>query len=182
MESNPYLCLAIYSVARNKIWFIPKSESVKKVYSEWANAPKTGPGRPRAKYDAIDRATGTLDIRVDVSKGGNKEFDNKWLIDTEDASKLSKTFVVLAKEIQSDEGRIQALTKLVFEGAGGIKFSGSAEISVASGVPLPKATVDGVDEGLDLSTADEADTKLEELRGRRKAERKKADNRSKQKK
>jgi hypothetical protein len=163
LEKNPYLCLAIYSVSRNKIWLIPKSENIQKVYSEWADAPKTGPGRPRMKYNDIPLEKGTLDIRVDVSKSGNKAFDDKWLIDMEYADRLTRVFVDLAKEIRSDKARVQALTDFVFEGSGSVSLIGAADLSMTPATSTTSEPTD-TDDGLDVAVGEDAEAKLAELR------------------
>lgn len=160
IEASPYLCLAIYSVARNKIWFIQKSENIKNVYRKWADAPKTGPGAPRTKYDDIDLQKGDVNIRVNVSKAGNAAFDAKWLIDTEDASKVTKVFAELAKEINASDAARNALTHFIYESAGGVMtLGGSADASVIAN----NATAEDED-GIELASPDEAEKKLKDIK------------------
>ena len=163
VEGNPFLCLAVYSVARNKIWFIPKSENIKNVYMAWADAPKSGPGALRTKYVDIDHNNGEVGIRVDVSKNGNAEFDKMWLIDTEDPSKMRKVFADLAKEINANDASRNTLIQFICESAGGnVVPGGNAEVSAIAS--LSTGTEDDSEDGVDMASPEQAEMVLKDLK------------------
>jgi len=163
IEASPYLCLAIYSVARNKIWIIPKSENIKRVYKEWADAPKTGPGAPRTKYEEIDPKNGTVNIRVDVSAKGNKDFDKKWLLDAEDASRVSKVFADLGGEIEASDAALNTLVHFIYESSG-TEAMMDAEAVDAMGVDAPADKVPAEDDEIEMASPEEAEALLKKLK------------------
>lgn len=80
VEQVPALCLAIYSPAHDKLWFIPGADNIRDVYREWVEKERTGPGRKPVPFDDITKDK-DIPIRVNLSTNGDASFDQRWLVD-----------------------------------------------------------------------------------------------------
>ena len=124
VEENKYLCLAIYSIERDKIWLFTTASNIKKAYGEWATAPvKT---KPRKQYDDINTQKGQVSIRVNVTEAGDPEFDGKWLLNVHDFDSVTQRFNNVANEMQNDKAYFEACG-YQYIGQGGIGVSGGSE-------------------------------------------------------
>lgn len=97
LNRQPALCLAIYSPARDKIWFFPGSDKIREAYAEWL-ATRSVKGRKSKAMDHIGDDE-EVPIYVDLSKGGNKDFDAKWLLDRQSPTKLTRAIRDLAESV-----------------------------------------------------------------------------------
>lgn len=97
LDRQPALCLAIYSPARDKIWFFPGADSIREVHADWLAA-RSSKGRKSKAIDAM-KDDEDVPIYVDVSKEGNKECDAKWLLDRQSPTKLTKQIHDLARSM-----------------------------------------------------------------------------------
>jgi hypothetical protein len=88
VENNAYLCLAIYSPEHNKIWFIDGSDNIKKIHAEGVIKSKGKKGRSRTSYKKIG-SDADVPIYINISEKGDSEFDDKYLIDTKYADKIT---------------------------------------------------------------------------------------------
>ena len=101
VENNPALCLAIYSPAHDKIWFIPGQDNIRGVYKSWAEQGSSGAGRPRKGYDDISLED-NVSIRVNLSTQGDESFDSKWLVDRKSPKKLWNQLHDLADQLVTE--------------------------------------------------------------------------------
>ncbi len=97
IDRQPALCLAIYSPARDKIWFFPGADTIRQVYADWLAA-RSSKGRKSKALDAMGDDE-EVPIYVDVSKEGDKDFDAKWLLDRQSPTKLTKQIHDLARRV-----------------------------------------------------------------------------------
>jgi hypothetical protein len=126
VERNKYLCLAIYSVERNKIWLIPTAKNIKEAYTQWASKPtKT---KRRTQYDAIDSDNGEVNLRVNVSIAGDKAFDDKWLLDPNKCDSIVQRFNTVANEMQNDLP-YQTAVGFKYIATGGFNIGGQAGVT-----------------------------------------------------
>ena len=80
VKDVPALCLAIYSPAHDKIWFIPGAENIRIVHQNWVEKSNASPGTRAKLYEDI-LPENDIPIRVDLSTSGDTEFDEQWLVD-----------------------------------------------------------------------------------------------------
>ncbi|HEX8324034.1 MAG TPA: hypothetical protein VF595_08970 [Tepidisphaeraceae bacterium] len=97
IDRQPALCLAIYSPARDKIWFFPGASSIREAYANWL-ANRSTKGRKSKAFDAMD-ADEEVPIYVDVSKAGDTDFDAKWLLNRQSPEKLTQQIRGLARSM-----------------------------------------------------------------------------------
>lgn len=143
VDRQPSLCLAIYSPAQNKIWFIPGANNIKEVYATWLKT-RSKKGRKSPTY-ATMKPDQDVPIHVNVSKVGDADFDGKWLFDTVSPDKL--------------RNQIQALAQA-------IKASGKQEAVMASAFTMSsdESSQSIYDADVEVSTSDEADALLKNVR------------------
>lgn len=97
LDRQPALCLAIYSPARDKIWFFPGADMIRQVHADWL-ANRSSKGRKSKTIVEMDDDE-DVPIYVDVSKEGNIAFDNRWLLDRQSPSRLTKQIHNLARSV-----------------------------------------------------------------------------------
>ena len=103
LDRQPALCLAIYSPPRDKIWFFPGADTIRQVYSDWLATRSKRGQKSMPLEDMADNDD--VPIYVDVSKDGNKQFDEKWLLDRRSPMKLTKCVDDLAQAMLDDQAR-----------------------------------------------------------------------------
>lgn len=101
IHRQPALCLGIYCPESNKIWFIPGADNIRDVHRAGVLASKSRLGRPRTPYESLDPDK-DVNIYVNLTDEGDKEFDSRWLIDTTSPSKLNKAINDLVKRFEVD--------------------------------------------------------------------------------
>lgn len=116
VKDVPALCLAIYSPAHDKIWFIPGAENIRIVHQNWVEKSNASPGTRAKLYEDI-LPENDIPIRVDLSTSGDAEFDEQWLVDRKSPidlynqiNQLAEGFVTRLKKIDSYS---ETLTKLL---------------------------------------------------------------------
>jgi hypothetical protein len=110
IDRQPALCLAIYSPARDKIWFFPGADAIRQVYADWL-ATRSSKGRKSKALDAMGDEE-EVPIYVDVSKEGDKDFDAKWLLDRQSPTKLTKQIHDLARRVIDRQSLRAVMTEM----------------------------------------------------------------------
>jgi hypothetical protein len=114
VDRVPALCLAIYSPAHDKLWFIPGANNIRDVYQQWVEKERAGPGRKPVPYDDI-LIENDIPIRVNVSTSGDASFDGKWLIDRKSPVDLSIQLNNLADRLVTEAKRRDAFASEITE-------------------------------------------------------------------
>lgn len=97
VEQQPALCLAIYSPARDKIWFFPGAASIREAHGDWLSQ-RSSRGRPSKTWDELADNDG-VPIYVNVSRDGDSDFDHKWLMHRHSPTRLTQQISGLADSL-----------------------------------------------------------------------------------
>lgn len=98
IENNKYLCLAIYSPERNKIWLIDGADNIKSVQSDGVKASKGRKGVDRKAYSKI-KVDEDVPIYVNLTNSGDSSFDSRWRVDNCNPKKTTDVFRVIAGKV-----------------------------------------------------------------------------------
>jgi hypothetical protein len=113
VERQPALCLAMYRLDTDDIWFIHGAARIRQVYDAQYNASMARAGAGRRKINYADIEDGS-DIRIDLTRVADAEFDRQWKVDKRNAMWLSQRIGGLSNELTLAGLNVQAILEAMW--------------------------------------------------------------------
>jgi hypothetical protein len=102
VDTNPGICLAVYSHPNDKMWFLAGARAVRDTHAAQTAAANARPGRRgplRSAYEALGPEQ-TVPIDVNVGDPGDLDFDRQWLVDRYTPKPLTDVIRDLARAVE----------------------------------------------------------------------------------